>query len=372
MGYTDLSARPDSRAFARLIDASLDADADRVDGRPYPFFLAHPLQIPTSDFEAKLGAPQHWLVEWKWDGIRAQLVRRGGRTWLWSRGEELITERFPELSAMGNVLGDGLVLDGEILVWEKEQVQSFARLQLRLGRKTVGPKILSEQPVVFLAYDLLEFDGTDCRHMPQEERRARLESVCAGAQHPALRLSPQVSGQTWEALDAIRDEARERGVEGMMLKARTAGYGVGRTKNEGVWWKWKVDPFSIDAVLLYAQRGSGRRASLYSDYTFAVWDAPEGVTDRKLVPIAKAYSGLTDAEMRRVDAIVRRSTIEKFGPVRSVTPSQVFELGFEGIARSSRHKSGVALRFPRMLRWREDKKIQEADTLGTLMDMLPP
>ena len=371
MGYTDVSARPDAAAYAALIDPAIANDGERVDGRPYPFFLAHPLQLPVAEFAHQLGSPKEWLIEWKWDGIRAQLVRRGGRTWVWSRGEELITDRFPELSRMGEQLPDGVVLDGEILVWEADQVQSFARLQQRLGRKTVGPKILAAQPVVFLAYDLLEAEGTDCRSLPQHDRRARLAEMCRTVSDAVLRLSPEISGETWDALATVREEARDRGVEGMMLKSRAAAYGVGRTKNDGLWWKWKVDPFSIDAVLLYAQRGSGRRASLYSDYTFAVWDAPDGVSDRKLVPIAKAYSGLTDAEMRRVDAIVRRSTIEKFGPVRSVKPSQVFELGFEGIARSTRHKSGVALRFPRMLRWREDKTINEADTLGTLIGLFP-
>lgn len=371
MGYTDITARPDARGFSALIAPESAQDGDRTDGRPYPFFLAHPLQIAVQTMGEQLGSPQDWIIEWKWDGIRAQLVRRGDRTWVWSRGEELITDRFPELSRMARHVPDGTVLDGEIVIWEAGQVRPFARLQQRLGRKTVSAKLQVDQPVVFLAYDMLEYAHDDFRPQPQAVRREALEQVCAAVSDEALMVSPRISGQTWEELAVVRGQSRAMGVEGMMLKARTGTYGVGRTKADGIWWKWKVDPFSIDAVLIYAQRGHGRRASLYSDYTFGVWDAPEGSPDRKLVPIAKAYSGLTDEEISRVDAIVRRHTVEKFGPVRSVKPSLVFELGFEGIARSGRHKSGVALRFPRMLRWRLDKTIEQADTLDTLSALLP-
>ncbi|WP_427308264.1 ATP-dependent DNA ligase [Cupriavidus sp. H39] len=372
VGYTDLSARPDAARFLALLAPEDEDDrALRASGQPYPFFLAHPLQAPLEQFDAVLGAPGAWLVEWKWDGIRAQLVRRGGQTWLWSRGEELITERFPELQQAAAPLPDGTVLDGEIVVWQQGRVQPFALLQQRIGRKTLGAKLLREAPAILMAYDLLEWQGEDWRTRPQAERRARLERVVADHVHPALELSPLVEADDWEHYARLRDASRELGVEGFMLKAASAAYGAGRTKDVGVWWKWKIDPYSVDAVLVYAQPGHGRRASLYTDFTFAVWNGPPGTPGRALVPFAKAYSGLTDAEMRAVDAIIRRTTVEKFGPVRSVEPTQVFELGFEGIARSGRHKSGIAVRFPRMLRWRTDKPIEEADTLATLEALLP-
>ncbi len=323
-------------------------------GQPYPFFLAHPLQ----DAPAVLGAVGEWLAEWKWDGIRGQLIRRSGETFVWSRGEELVTERFPEIARAGAKLPEGTVLDGEILAWSGDAVLPFARLQKRIGRKQLTPKVLAEAPVVFLAYDLLEAEATDIRDRPLDLRREALAAIVRFADDAALRLSPAVSADRWDALAALRDQSRGRGVEGLMLKRRSSPYGVGRTR--GDWWKWKIDPYSVDAVLVYAQRGHGRRASLYTDYTFAVWAGDA------LVPFAKAYSGLTDEEIREVDAFVRRNTVEKFGPVRSVRPELVFEIGFEGIQRSPRHKSGIAVRFPRMLRMRRDKRIEEADRLETL------
>ena len=362
IGYTGVDRRPDAVAFRALI-ASEHAGAT-ASAHPYPFFLAHPLTIPV----ASLGAASEWLVEWKWDGIRAQLVRRGGTTCVWSRGEELVTERFPELAAAGALVPDETVIDGEIVVMKDANVAPFAALQTRIGRKLLSTRILASAPVVLLAYDLLEDHGQDLRNLPQHERRARLARVVATTNAPALQLSPLVEMPSWDAYAALRDESRSRGVEGFMLKHRNARYGVGRTKDVGTWWKWKIDPLSVDAVLVYAQRGHGRRASLYSDYTFAVWDARDG--ERRLTPFAKAYSGLTDAEMRRVDAIVRKTTIEKFGPVRSVTPTLVFELGFEGIQRSPRHKSGIAVRFPRILRWRTDKDVAEADSIDALQALL--
>jgi DNA ligase-1 len=362
IGYTSVDRRPDAVAFRALI-ASEHAGAT-ASAHPYPFFLAHPLTIPV----ASLGAASEWLVEWKWDGIRAQLVRRGGTTCVWSRGEELVTERFPELAAAGALVPDETVIDGEIVVMKDGNVAPFAALQTRIGRKLLSARILASAPVVLLAYDLLEDHGQDLRNLPQHERRARLARVVAATNAPALQLSPLVEMPSWDAYAALRDESRSRGVEGFMLKHRNARYGVGRTKDVGTWWKWKIDPLSVDAVLVYAQRGHGRRASLYSDYTFAVWDARDG--ERRLTPFAKAYSGLTDAEMRRVDAIVRKTTIEKFGPVRSVTPTLVFELGFEGIQRSPRHKSGIAVRFPRILRWRTDKDVAEADSIDALQALL--
>ena len=381
MGYTTSGAQPTSAHYLALIAPESAREQDRAtNGQPYPFFLAHPLAEPVARFDALLGSPADWQVEWKWDGIRAQLVRRAGQVWLWSRGEELITDRFPELAALGEALPEGTVVDGEIVVWRDESggqgalgagVQPFADLQKRITRKTLSPKLLRDLPAALIAYDLLECDGADQRTQPQYQRRAALEALTRAVNHPRLILSPLIEGSDWPALAVQREAARSLGTEGFMLKQRESRYGVGRTKLDGVWWKWKIDPMSVDAVLIYAQRGSGRRASLYSDYTFAVWDAPPEQLDRKLVPFAKAYSGLTDAEMSRVDAIIRKTTLESFGPVRSVRPTLVFELGFEGIARSSRHKSGIAVRFPRMLRWREDKPVAEADTLQTLAALLP-
>jgi DNA ligase-1 len=372
MGYTHISGQPTATDYAGLVAAESSGELNqKTSGQPYPFFLAHPFNIGVDQFDALLGPPADWLVEWKWDGIRAQLVKRAGQVWLWSRGEELVTERFPELAAMGEALPDGTVLDGEIAVWREDKVRPFAELQKRIGRKTLAPKLLRDIPVVLLAYDLLEWQGRDLRTTPQAERRALMDDLVTQLQHPQLIASPMLTGDSWQDLARQREAAREMGVEGMMLKQRQAAYGVGRTKDVGTWWKWKIDPLSIDAVLIYAQRGHGRRASLYSDYTFAVWDAAPGAPGRKLVPFAKAYSGLTDEEMGRVDAVIRKTTVESFGPVRSVKPTLVFELGFEGIARSSRHKSGIAVRFPRMLRWREDKPVEEADTLETLAALLP-
>ncbi|MDX3906735.1 MAG: ATP-dependent DNA ligase [Pigmentiphaga sp.] len=371
VGYTDLNARPTAQAYQALIAA--DAPAGRREaGMPYPFFLAHPLQADVGDFDRLLGSTTAWLVEWKWDGIRAQLVRRDGGTWLWSRGEELVSDRFPELVEAAQTLPEGTVVDGEIVAYKDDKVQPFALLQQRIGRKALTPRILRDAPVALLAYDLLERDGMDWRPRPLRERRAALDMLLAQAGESRLLPSPLLHAASWEAYAHLRESSRERGVEGMMIKSAQGGYGVGRTKDAGTWWKWKVDPYSVDAVLIYAQKGHGRRASLYTDYTFAVWDAPPGVAGRRLVPFAKAYSGLTDEEIREVDAIVRKTTRETFGPVRSVAPTLVFELGFEGIARSVRHKSGIAVRFPRMLRWRRDKPVEEADTLDTLAALLPP
>ncbi|MDR9750006.1 ATP-dependent DNA ligase [Pseudomonas sp. SZMC_28357] len=385
VGYTDLSHRPSAERYLQLIAAESSDEHAQRGGQPYPFFLAHALSAPVEQFDGLIGPVSDWQVEWKWDGIRAQVVKREGRLWIWSRGEELVTERFPELQVLLHSLPDGTVIDGEIVVWKdapttvdafsaseptQPSVQPFALLQQRIGRKTLSKKILEEVPVVVLAYDLLEWQGDDWRNRPQAARRAQLEQVIAEARSPVLLPSPTLEGKDWNDLARQREASRSLGVEGMMLKARDSLYGVGRTKDMGVWWKWKVDPFSVDAVLIYAQRGHGRRASLYSDYTFAVWDGPPQSSERSLVPFAKAYSGLTDEEMRKVDSIVRKTTVEKFGPVSSVTPTLVFELGFEGIALSKRHKSGIAVRFPRMLRWRQDKAVDEADSLDTLQDLL--
>jgi DNA ligase-1 len=380
MGWTDARTPPSAARLQSLLAKHAQPVLDA--GQPYPFFLAHQLQAEPES----LGSPADWLAEWKYDGIRAQLVRRAGQVWIWSRGEELVTERFPEVVAKAQALPDGTVLDGELVVWKDGAPAPFQLLQQRIGRKTLTKKVLTDAPVDFIAYDLLEEGRQDVRALPQWHRRARLEALVQGS---SLLLSPMVSGLDWTELAAQRAGSRQRGVEGLMLKHRHAGYGSGRTKADGVWWKWKVDPMSVDGVLIYAQAGHGRRASVYTDYTFAVWNrAPrdpaeaqsvvEAIARREpaqpealqLVAFTKAYSGLTDEEFRGVDARIRATTLEKFGPVRSVKPTLVFELGFEGIQRSPRHKSGIALRFPRMLRIRDDKPLHEADTLQTLQALL--
>lgn len=364
MGWTDGTVRPTAADYMQLIAEPSDQEHRLRGGQPYPFFLAHPLQGDP----AALGPLADWQVEWKYDGIRAQLVRRGGQNYLWSRGEELITERFPELAALP--LPEGTVFDGEVLIWtDTDAPAPFAALQKRIGRKTVSCKMLADLPAVLVAYDLLEEAGVDLRARPQTERRVRLEALVRSTAKAQLRLSPLINSDSWTELEGMRTESRARGVEGMMIKAADAQYGVGRTRDVGTWWKWKVEPYAIDAVLIYAQAGHGRRASLYTDYTFAVWHLDEA-GKRELVPFAKAYSGLTDAEIAVVDSAIRRTTIEKFGPVRSVRPTMVFEIGFEGIQISTRHKAGIAVRFPRILRRRDDKGIEDADTLDTLKRLL--
>ncbi len=381
MGYPSPAAGGGAAAFLALIAPAQPTTRD--DGYPYPFFLAHQLDAAQS-----LGQVSEWQVEWKFDGIRAQIVRRGGHTWVWSRGEELVSDRFPEVLAAAASLPDGCVLDGEILVWKEGLPAPFALLQRRIGRKTVSAKVLKEAPVVFMAYDILELDGIDLRNDSQADRRRHLEAVVSAHPHPNLALSEVIVAADWDSYARLREESRERGVEGLMLKRRDARYGTGRTKDVGLWWKWKVDPYTVDGVLVYAQAGHGRRASLYTDYTFAVWKRPPVDADEaaralgmsageaealglpSLVPFAKAYSGLSDEEIRKVDAVIRQTTIEKFGPVRSVKPTLVFELGFEGVQASPRHKSGIAVRFPRMLRWRLDKPVAEADSLATLQRLI--
>lgn len=367
VGYTDSRTAPSATRFAQLMHARPETERD---GRPYPFFLAHPLLTPVERLEVELGAVDDWLVEWKWDGMRAQLVKRGDELHIWSRGEELIGDRLPELLALGAAIPDGTVIDGEIVAWKDGRVQPFALLQQRIGRKRLDATVLAEAPLAVLAYDLLEWDGADLRSLPQRERRARLEACIARIDRPLLQLSPALSCASWQELAALRAQSRARNVEGLMLKQNDAAYGSGRTRNTGIWWKWKIDPYTVDAVLIYAERGHGRRASLYTDYTFGLWSGGADRPDRVLMPFAKAYSGLTDDEIAEVDAIVRATTTEQFGPVRSVQPTLVFELAFEGLMRSRRHKSGIAVRFPRMLRWRRDKPVTEADTLPMLQALL--
>jgi DNA ligase-1 len=331
-----------------------DADISR----PYPFSLAYALD---ADPET-LGPVTEWSAEWKWDGIRSQLIKRNDQVFIWSRGEELITERFPELAEAANFMPNGTVMDGEILSWKDDQ-PDFGNLQQRIGRKVVSQKLMQEVPVIIMAYDLLEWQGEDVREQPFSWRRLTLESLLSNNFHAGKFLvSPLVTGLTWDDLKEARLQSRAKSVEGLVLKRLDSPYRVGRQR--GDWWKWKIDPYTVDAVLIYAQRGTGKRASLYTDYTFGVWN------EDKLVPFAKAYSGLTDAEIAQVDSFVRRNTVEKFGPVRVVKPELVFELGFEGIQKSTRHKSGIAVRFPRILRWRTDKPPAEADSLDTIKSML--
>ena len=391
MGWTDARLPPNAERLAALLapaDAPADAQATPVvDGQPYPFFLAHALDDgPPEDIARRLGAVADWQAEWKYDGIRAQLVKRAGQVWLWSRGEELVTERFPEVAALALGLPDGCVLDGELLAWAPGEgggaPAPFQQLQQRIQRKTLSRKLLAEVPVRFIAYDLLQQAGQDLRALPLAERRPRLQALLAAGPFAA---APLVEAADWPALAALRQQSRERGVEGLMLKQRSAAYGSGRTKADGLWWKWKIAPYTVDAVLVYAQAGHGRRAGLYTDYSFAVWSRPpadaaeadavvQAIAARQpaqpgalqLLTFAKAYSGLSDAEFKAVDAVIRATTLEKFGPVRSLKPQLVFELAFEGIGRSPRHKSGIALRFPRMLRIRHDKPLWQADSLATL------
>jgi DNA ligase-1 len=340
---------PTAETFRQLL--SSDAEADPA--KPYPFFLAHPLRSLE-----EIGEASEWQAEWKWDGIRAQLVRRGRTSALWSRGEELITERFPEVVQASELLPSDCVLDGELICWRGDAPLPFSTLQRRIGRTKPGAKILAECPAALIAYDLLELEGRDVRAMPLEARRALLEELLQPS-IPVIRISTRfIDFGGWEALRHLRASARDVPAEGLMLKRRSSPYGVGR--RTGDWWKWKVEPYTMDAVLVYAQAGHGRRAGLCTDYTFGVWHQDA------LLPVAKAYSGLTDAEINELDRWIRRNTTEKHGPVRVVSPCHVFELAFEGIQTSSRHKAGLAVRFPRVLRWRKDKPAHEADTLESL------
>ncbi len=357
---------PETYTYEQLIQEQ--GVSDDV-SRPYPFFLAYPIQETSEkqksadELKTSLGDAIEWQAEWKWDGIRAQLIKRDGKIFIWSRGEDLATDKFPELHPFLNALPDGTVIDGELLSFQNGLPMPFNVLQTRIGRKNLSKKILEESPVAVIAYDCLEYNSEDIRYKPQSERRAILEDVQANTLYPELfRISPLITFSTWEELATIREQSRAMIAEGIMLKRKRATYQVGRKR--GDWWKWKIDPLSVDAVMIYAQKGHGRRADLYTDYTFAVWDGD------KLVPFAKAYSGLTDQEINKVDHFVKRNTLEKFGPVRTVKPELVFEIGFEGINRSTRHKSGIALRFPRILRWRQDKPKEEADTLETLKALL--
>jgi DNA ligase-1 len=391
MGYTDSIRWPTAQAYAELIAPLGDGVQAQRGGQPYPFFLAHAL-APQERLE-DLGALQDWQIEWKYDGIRAQLVKRAGQVLLWSRGEELITPSFPEVPPLAARLPEGTVLDGELLAWGDGAPAPFVQLQQRLGRKRLPAALLARVPVTFVAYDLLEQDGQDLRALTQAQRRERLERLLADQ---PIALAPRLGAATWADVERLRQSAEH--AEGLMLKRLDSPYGSGRTRGAGLWLKYKREPRLIDGVLIYAQAGHGRRASLYSDYTFAVWnrppldaaqaqavidaigrreplarraDLPLAAQDLQLVPFTKAYSGLSEQELRQVDAQIKRTLIDKFGPVRSVRPSLVFEIAFEGIGASSRHKSGVALRFPRINRLRPDKPLHEVSSLSDLLALLP-
>jgi len=351
---------PATIAFADLLHettSSLDIS------KPYPFYLSYAVEGDVNE----LGDIHEWQAEWKWDGIRGQIIKRNNEHFVWSRGEELVTEKFPEYNDFIRHIPNGTVLDGEIIAMRSEEKEGwkplpFSVLQTRIGRKNISKKQLNEAPVGFIAYDILEYEGTDCREKTLEERRQLLEEIISAVQHPVLKISPLVHVASWDELKTIRLTSRDINSEGIMLKRKTSAYQVGRKR--GDWWKWKIDALTIDAVMIYAQKGHGRRSNLYTDYTFAVKDGD------KLVSFTKAYSGLTDKEFAEVDNFVKRNSLEKFGPVRTVKPELVFEIAFEGIAASNRHKSGVALRFPRISRWRKDKKPDEINTLEDLKQIL--
>jgi DNA ligase-1 len=344
---------PEFDTFQDLLYSTEEKDFSK----PYPFYLAYALEEEVHT----LGDPSEWIAERKWDGIRGQIIVRNGQLFVWSRGEELVTDKYPEYQVMLSLLPDGTAIDGEILPFKNDLPMSFNYLQTRIGRKTLSPKLLKDVPVSFVAYDVVEWKGEDIRNWRFEDRRKKLEEIC-NTNSTVLRLSPRVHFESWEQLTEERKKSRNFFSEGIMLKRKESIYRNGRRR--GDWWKWKIDPFTVDAVMIYAMRGHGRRANLYTDYTFAVWDGEQ------LVPFTKAYSGLTDDEIREVDRWVKQNTVERFGPVRSVKPELVFEIAFEGINRSSRHKSGIALRFPRMARWRKDKIAKEANTLSDLNALL--
>ena len=347
--------KPDEITYNELIEG-LHVNTDS--SWPYPFCLAYALD-GTAD---SLGEPAEWQAEWKWDGIRGQIVKRNGELFIWSRGEELVTEQFPELHFLNDVLPDGTVLDGEILSVKDGRVQAFSVLQQRLNRKTINKKQLQDAPIGFYTYDLLEYEGKDLRTESLLYRRTQLEKVLLPLQDTIVSPSPIVDFDSWDELAEIRPHARENNSEGLMLKKLDSLYHAGRKR--GDWWKWKINPYTVDTVMIYAQKGNGRRANFFTDYTFAVRDG------EKLITVAKAYSGLTDKEIKEVDSFVKKNAIEKFGPVRTVKPELVFEIAFEGIAESKRHKAGLALRFPRIARWRKDKIAAEINTLDDLRQLL--
>ncbi|WP_405247489.1 ATP-dependent DNA ligase [Cellulophaga sp. Asnod2-G02] len=355
---------PKSITFQELI---LEENENDYLSKPYPFYLAYAIENEIHD----LGDVQEWSAEHKWDGVRSQAIFRNDELFVWSRGEELVTDKYPELEKLVGIIPNGTVIDAEILPYANNIIGTFNDLQTRIGRKTVSKALLKKTPVILKAYDILEWEGNDIRHLPFIERRellGKLYQTISAIESLPFQISETIHCSTWEEVAKERERAREMHSEGLMLKRKDSPYLVGRKK--GDWWKWKVDPLTIDAVLTYAMRGHGRRSNLFTDYTFALWNTNEE-GEKELVTFAKAYSGLTDAEFRKVDAWIKKNTLERFGPVRSVTPHHVFEIAFEGIALSKRHKSGIATRFPRIIRWRHDKKIEDANTIEDLKNLIP-
>ena len=348
---------PENTTFQSLI---LTKDPYEDLSRPYPFLLAHPIE----ENPQSLGAPENWLLERKWDGIRGQIILRKGQLFVWSRGEELVTDKYPEFEILTDFFPNDIVFDGEILPYKNGTPLPFQQLQTRIGRKNITKSIKEKTPVSFFAYDLLELEGQDMRSQPLHLRRLLLEKQfqLLPSEQQTFLISPSIPFDDWSIAEKVRKESRQHNCEGLMIKHKDSTYESGRKR--GLWWKWKIDPMVIDAVLIYAQRGHGRRANLFTDYTFAVWQ------ENELVPFTKAYSGLTDKEFAQITQFVNKNTLERFGPVRRVKPELVFEIAFEGINSSSRHKSGVALRFPRMKRWRQDKPATEANTMDDLKAML--
>lgn len=347
--------QPEEISFEELI---LAEKVNPDNSKPYPFCLAYALEKELPE----LGNPEEWLIEYKWDGIRGQIIRRNDEVFIWSRGEEMITEQFPEIVETVQSMKGNFVIDGEILAVKEGNVLNFNELQKRLNRKNITKKMMMDIPIEVFAYDLLELEGNDLREKPVSARRAMLEELLLDQQTQNISISRSITFEQWEQLDLIRENSREINSEGLMLKQKNSPYHSGRKK--GDWWKWKVNPLTIDAVLIYAQKGSGRRSAYYTDYTFAVKNGDS------LVTIAKAYSGLTDKEIMEVSRFVTKNAIEKFGPVRTVKAELVFEIAFEGIGFSNRHKSGVALRFPRIVRWRKDKTVDEIDELEEIKKLI--
>ncbi|MGB0934126.1 MAG: ATP-dependent DNA ligase [Lishizhenia sp.] len=346
---------PKTHTFKSLIE---EYNAEDDASKPYPFYLAYPLDSELVD----LGEMKDWQIELKWDGIRGQIIKRNGSLFIWSRGEELVTDKYPEFESLKNSTADNFVIDGEILPWKDNQPMTFHDMQKRIGRKTVGKKLLQDVPIRFMAYDILECNANDIRKQSLSERRKQLVELVSEVNQSCLMLSKTVVLDSWSQLKEEQKKAREEGTEGLMLKRLSSAYEIGRKK--GNWWKWKVDPYTIDAVMTYAMRGHGRRATLYTDLTFGLWE------NNELVTFAKAYSGLTDKEFKEINQFIRKNTLQKFGPVKQVKPQLVFEIAFEGIAKSTRHKSGIAVRFPRIHRWRKDKPAEEANTLDDLKALL--
>ncbi|MGB0914279.1 MAG: cisplatin damage response ATP-dependent DNA ligase, partial [Phaeobacter italicus] len=348
--------KPDQISFAEFIAA--DSEGDDA-SHPYPIFPTRPLE----GLPPKLGLARNWVSEWKWDGIRGQLIVRNRRHYIWSRSQELVTERFPELGRSADFLPDGTVIDGEIIAWQAGLPLPLNAVEKRIGRKTVPKALLRDAPCILMAFDLLEQDGIDLRPLPLKDRQARLQRLMRDVPCEAgLRLSEQIEFDDWNELTSIRAIARDRRTRGVMLKHRESPYPA--TPEQGNWRAWEVDPLTMDAVMIYAQSGQGRALTPVTELTLAVWSGNE------LVPIAKVRPELSTAELGELTAWIQKNTTQRFGPVRQVTPQQVFGLAFDTVCESPRHKSGISLRNPRLTRWHRDSPVQQATTLDDLRVLL--